>query len=104
MPALVGAFAQRDAGALATGLAIEQAQIDARRVFGEQAEIDSLAIPGRTQGIGLAGPHFHHRLHAQSFTVGFDRMIADIDLQQIGSDAGPWQGTAKSLYEGHCYA
>jgi len=31
-------------------------------------------------------------------------MIADIDLQQIGSDAGPWQGTAKSLYEGHCYA
>ncbi len=45
--------------ALAAGVLIEQAQLDALGDLGEQAEVGSDAVLGRAQRIRLPWPHLH---------------------------------------------
>src|SRR6185312_427251 len=62
MPDLVVALAQCDARALdgIVGTA-EEAQLDPRRVFRKDGEVDTFAIPGRAEWVRLAGPDAHVR-------------------------------------------
>src|SRR5262245_42378495 len=39
--------------------AIKEAELDARGIFGEEGEVDSIPIPGGTEGIRLSRPDVH---------------------------------------------
>ena len=56
MPDEVGALEQLDALHLAPPLGIEETQLDALGVLGEQREIDARPFPGGAEGIGPAAP------------------------------------------------
>ena len=63
MPHLVGLLAHRHAFDLALTFRIEQAQLDAFRVLGEQGEVDALSVPGRAERIWSPRPYRYERLH-----------------------------------------
>jgi hypothetical protein len=54
VPDLVGIFRQLDAQQLALAVAVEEADLDLRRIGGEEREIDPLAVPARAEGKGHA--------------------------------------------------
>src|SRR6185437_12722971 len=56
VPDLIRAFAQPDALRLMMARLIKKAQLHLLRVGGEEREVDTLPIPGRTARIRLAGP------------------------------------------------
>src|SRR5690606_32601309 len=56
VPDVVGPLAQLDAVRLAAADAVEQAQFDALGTFGEDREVDALAVPGRSARVRTAGP------------------------------------------------
>ena len=60
VPHLIGALAQHDLVRLdRVVFAVEQAQLDAGRVLGEDREVDALAVPSCAEWIGLAWPDTH---------------------------------------------
>ena len=62
VPDLVGLFRHRDPDIFLRGVdVIEQAEIDRRRVFGENREVDSVPEPGRSERIGITEPNFYRR-------------------------------------------
>src|SRR5687767_14464335 len=58
VPDHVGLFGQRNGQRFHVGVArVEQAQLDARRVLGEDGEVDSDTIPGRAERMRRAWPY-----------------------------------------------
>src|SRR6185436_7315629 len=55
-----GDLGKVDAGLHAVG--VEETELHARRDFGEEREVRADAVPGRTEGVRFAGPHFHDGL------------------------------------------
>ena len=62
VPDVLGVLRQGDAVGLAPAGAVEQAEIDARRVGGEQREVGAAPVPGRAERVGRAGAHMPARL------------------------------------------
>src|ERR1700730_12717052 len=64
MPDLIAAFRQGAARDLAHARGVEQAELDLRRIGGEEREIDPLAVPGGAQRIGQARfyPSWRHSI------------------------------------------
>ena len=56
VPHVARLLGQRDAGGLFAVDVVEQAQLDAGGVLGEDGEVGALAIPGRAQRVGATGP------------------------------------------------
>jgi len=56
VPDQIGLLAQFDALHLAPSAGIEQAQLDAFGVFGEEGEVDALAVPGSATWRRCSGP------------------------------------------------
>jgi hypothetical protein len=63
MPHLVGALGERDALELPPAGIIENAQLDALRVFGEQREVNAFAVPGSAARVRAPGPYCRNRCH-----------------------------------------
>ena len=60
VPDLVGPLGQRDPlGFLDRARRIEQAQLDLRRMFREEGEVDARAVPGCAERIRRAAPDTH---------------------------------------------
>ena len=59
VPDIVGALRQRDALELARALAVEQAELDLRRIGGEQREVGAAAVPGRAERMRRPGGQSH---------------------------------------------
>jgi hypothetical protein len=68
MPDLIGLFTDLNLGALGRVVfVIEETQLDAGRILGEDGEVDAFAIPRRTEWVGLSRPDAHK---ADSSRVG----------------------------------
>jgi hypothetical protein len=52
---------------------IEEAEVDARSMFGEEGKIDSSAIPGGAKGIGMSRPEVHRSAFLTGGAVGAGR-------------------------------
>src|SRR5262249_43369673 len=60
MPDLIGALTEIDLVRFdCVVLMTEQTELDSSRVLGKEGEVHALAVPGRTEGIGLAWPYAH---------------------------------------------
>src|SRR5215472_6267159 len=60
VPNLIGALANADHIRFdRIVFTIEEAEIDRRCIFGEQGEVDALAVPRCSERIGFAGPDAH---------------------------------------------
>ena len=92
MPDQVGLLAQLDALQLAPARVVEDAQFDFLRVFGEQREVDALAVPGCPERIGAAGPDRVNRVHARSLMQNMLVQIARRGERAAVARARPARG------------
>src|SRR6185437_10239863 len=57
---------------------VEEAELDAGGVLGEEREVDSLSIPGCAERIGLAGPDAHRALECSNCRAGRDERRGEL--------------------------
>ena len=60
VPDVIGALTHADLERLdGVRFAMKQTEVDAGRILGKDREVDTLAVPGCSERIGLAGPDAH---------------------------------------------